>query len=102
MGNLNLTDKGNSIMEYTGGTPQESGNPYKEAAKYAKIKELENSSDQNSGAAKETFSAAARTGETPGKGNYSCTNCGTQITLTDGNRMPPCPRCGNVVFSSIN
>lgn len=37
-------------------------------------------------------------GESPEKGNYSCTNCGTDITLTDNEKLPACPRCGNTEF----
>ncbi|WP_367616980.1 zinc ribbon-containing protein [Heyndrickxia coagulans] len=34
------------------------------------------------------------TGETPGKGEYKCKNCGEQITLDeDKERLPPCPNC---------
>lgn len=46
-----------------------------------------------------TSSLIFKTGDEPGKGLYSCTNCGTDITLTDGNKIPPCPRCGNTEFS---
>lgn len=40
----------------------------------------------------------ANTGEKPGKGNYSCTNCGTDIRLDENDKMPPCPSCGNTTF----
>ncbi len=39
-----------------------------------------------------------RTGENPGKGNYSCTNCGTDVTLDGKEKLPACPRCGNTEF----
>ncbi len=43
-----------------------------------------------------------KAGEIAGKGNYSCTNCGTDITLTAGSRIPMCPRCGNTEFDKVN
>lgn len=39
------------------------------------------------------------TGEKPGKGTYSCTNCGTDITLGDSDKVPPCPKCTNTTFT---
>ena len=39
-----------------------------------------------------------RTGERPGEGIYKCTNCGTEISLTEDDKMPPCPRCTNTSF----
>ena len=39
------------------------------------------------------------TGEKPGKGNYSCTNCGTNVNLGEQDKMPPCPKCTNTSFS---
>lgn len=38
------------------------------------------------------------TGEKPGKGCYSCTNCGTDINLDMNDKCPPCPSCGNTEF----
>lgn len=39
------------------------------------------------------------TGEKPGKGTYSCNNCGTAITLDDNtDTMPPCPKCDKTEF----
>lgn len=38
------------------------------------------------------------TGEKPGNGKYSCTNCGTEISLGDSDKMPPCPKCTNTSF----
>lgn len=39
------------------------------------------------------------TGEKPGKGTYTCRNCGQSVTL-DGNTdtMPPCPKCEKTEF----
>lgn len=39
------------------------------------------------------------TGEKPGKGCYSCTNCGTDVCLGEQDKMPPCPKCTNTSFS---
>ncbi|MDB4948443.1 MAG: hypothetical protein JWM27_1092 [Gemmatimonadetes bacterium] len=34
------------------------------------------------------------TGEKPGKGTYTCTNCGTTVRLDDDTDcLPPCPKC---------
>lgn len=38
------------------------------------------------------------TGEKPGKGCYSCTNCGTDLRLGAEDKMPPCPHCNNTSF----
>ncbi len=40
-----------------------------------------------------------KTGEKPGNGTYSCTNCGTDVTLGSGDKMPPCPKCSNNEFT---
>lgn len=40
-----------------------------------------------------------KTGEKPGRGVYSCTNCKTKITLDSQDKMPPCPRCSNSSFT---
>lgn len=42
-----------------------------------------------------------KTGEKPGKGCYECTNCGTDITLEADEKMPPCPKCSNTVYTKI-
>ncbi len=42
-----------------------------------------------------------KTGEKPGKGDYSCTNCHTTVTLGEGDKCPPCPKCSNDRFSKI-
>lgn len=40
------------------------------------------------------------TGEKPGIGVYTCTNCGQKVHLDDdSDRMPPCPNCGNTTFN---
>lgn len=39
------------------------------------------------------------TGEKPGSGCWSCTNCGTDITLGQEDKCPPCPNCGNTTFT---
>ena len=41
------------------------------------------------------------TGEKPGKGEYSCTKCGFDVTLGDRDKMPPCPNCHNTSFTKI-
>lgn len=34
------------------------------------------------------------TGQKPGKGNYTCTNCLTKVRLDDNtDTLPPCPKC---------
>lgn len=39
------------------------------------------------------------TGEKPGKGTYTCRNCGQQVALDDAtDTMPPCPRCSGTKF----
>ena len=43
-----------------------------------------------------------RTGEKPGRGKYSCTNCGTNVTLDQEDKMPPCPKCTNSEFTKKN
>ena len=40
-----------------------------------------------------------KTGEKPGSGTYSCTNCGTDVTLGQDDKMPPCPKCTNNEFT---
>ena len=40
-----------------------------------------------------------KTGEKPGKGTYTCRNCGQSITLDDTtDTMPPCPKCEGTKF----
>ncbi len=43
-----------------------------------------------------------KTGEKPGKGTYSCTNCGTDVTLNASDKCPPCPKCNNSEFKKCN
>ncbi|EOA5939524.1 hypothetical protein C7N31_RS07970 [Enterococcus hirae] len=39
------------------------------------------------------------TGEKPGKGNYTCTQCGTVVKLDDTtDTLPPCGKCANTQF----
>lgn len=39
------------------------------------------------------------TGEKPGKGSYTCANCGQVVVLDDNSdTMPPCPQCGETEF----
>lgn len=39
------------------------------------------------------------TGEKPGKGTYTCTNCGTVVVLDDDtDTLPPCRKCGGTDF----
>lgn len=40
-----------------------------------------------------------KTGEKPGYGSFSCTNCGQIVDLNSGDKMPPCPRCSNNEFT---
>lgn len=40
-----------------------------------------------------------RTGEKPGRGSYSCTNCHTKVSLDESDKMPPCPKCTNSEFT---
>ena len=42
-----------------------------------------------------------RTGEKPGKGCYSYTNCGTDIHLNQNDKCPPCPKCTNTSFTKV-
>jgi DNA-directed RNA polymerase subunit RPC12/RpoP len=40
-----------------------------------------------------------KTGEKPGKGTYTCRNCGQLVRLDDSTDvMPPCPRCSETSF----
>ncbi len=40
------------------------------------------------------------TGEKPGKGSYTCTNCDEVIILDDDtDTLPPCPKCHKTDFS---
>ena len=47
------------------------------------------------------MSKVYKTGEKPGSGRYACTNCGTEITLNEYDKMPPCPKCTNTEFTEI-
>lgn len=39
------------------------------------------------------------TGEKPGKGTYTCTECGQTVVLDDNtDTLPPCPKCTNTEF----
>ncbi|MDD6361194.1 MAG: hypothetical protein SO203_05765 [Eubacteriales bacterium] len=40
-----------------------------------------------------------KTGEKPGAGCYSCTNCHTKVCLDSKDKMPPCPKCTNNEFT---
>ena len=42
-----------------------------------------------------------KTGEKPGRGKYSCTNCGTNVSLDANDKMPPCPKCTNSEFTKV-
>ncbi len=46
--------------------------------------------------------AKISTGEKPGKGCYSCTNCGFDLRLGMDDKMPPCPNCNNTTFTKSN
>lgn len=43
-----------------------------------------------------------KTGEKPGYGEYSCTYCGTDVSLGTGDKMPPCPKCNNNEFNKVD
>ena len=43
-----------------------------------------------------------KTGEKPGSGCYSCTNCHTKVSLGTDDKMPPCPSCSNDSFTPCN
>ena len=36
-----------------------------------------------------------KTGEKPGRGTYSCTNCHTEVSVGEYDKLPPCPSCSN-------
>lgn len=40
-----------------------------------------------------------KTGEKPGSGEYTCTNCGQVISVGEYDKLPPCPRCSNNEFT---
>ena len=43
------------------------------------------------------------TGEKPGKGQYTCTNCGKTILLDENSdKLPPCPSCHKTNYKSVN
>lgn len=44
------------------------------------------------------MSKIIKTGEVPGAGTYTCTNCQQKVSLNAGDKMPPCPRCSNNEF----
>jgi predicted RNA-binding Zn-ribbon protein involved in translation (DUF1610 family) len=46
------------------------------------------------GAASELHEAGAA----PGAGTFSCTNCGSQVSLEAQDEIPECPRCGSESF----
>lgn len=37
-------------------------------------------------------------GTYPGHGTYYCVECGSQLSLREDDRLPPCPRCGTTSF----
>ena len=47
------------------------------------------------------MSKIVRTGEKPGSGCYSCTNCHTEVSLDQNDKMPPCPSCSNSSFKKL-
>jgi hypothetical protein len=46
------------------------------------------------GAASELYEAGAA----PGAGTFSCTGCGSQVSLEAQDELPECPRCGSESF----
>ena len=40
------------------------------------------------------------TGEKPGKGTYTCSNCGRIVVLDDDtDTLPPCPKCSKTEYN---
>jgi hypothetical protein len=39
-----------------------------------------------------------QTGAAPGAGTFSCSGCGSQVSLETLDELPECPRCGGEVF----
>ncbi|MFA6865912.1 MAG: hypothetical protein WCR54_00145 [Clostridia bacterium] len=46
-----------------------------------------------------TMNNVVKTGEKPGQGTYSCTNCNQKVELNGDDKMPPCPNCHNNGFT---
>jgi len=46
-----------------------------------------------------TKSKLIKSGIVPGKGKYSCTDCGIKWLLLDRETLPECPECGNSLFT---
>lgn len=44
----------------------------------------------------------ATTGEKPRNGVYVCTNCSQTVTISNGDKLPPCPSCNNTTFRTKN
>ncbi|WP_376715929.1 zinc ribbon-containing protein [Enterococcus avium] len=43
---------------------------------------------------------AYTTGEKPGKGTYTCKNCGQKVRLDDRtDTLPPCPSCDKTTYT---
>ncbi|TPE65927.1 hypothetical protein AMD02_019885 [Halalkalibacterium halodurans] len=43
-----------------------------------------------------------KTGEKPGIGRYSCTDCFTKVNLDDRtDTLPPCPKCHGTSFRKL-
>lgn len=40
-----------------------------------------------------------KTGDRPGRGSYTCCNCGFCLKLGADDKMPPCPNCNNTTFT---
>ena len=41
-----------------------------------------------------------KTGEKPGKGIYTCIQCGQTVILDDNtDTLPPCPKCNGTLYS---
>ncbi len=38
------------------------------------------------------------TGEKPKNGVYTCTKCEQTVTISNGDTMPPCPKCSGTTF----
>lgn len=42
-----------------------------------------------------------KTGEKPGRGTYRCTNCRTEVSVGEYDKLPPCLSCSNNEFTEV-
>jgi rubrerythrin len=58
-------------------------------------------SSANRSAVEKGGRSMAMTGDKPGKGTYTCSTCGEQVTLNDAtDTLPPCPSCHGMKYHS--